>query len=476
MSNYISKRKQALNVFINTFILSLNMIFISCSSGIVDDIPSTPANEPPAFLGYKVSTQAKILGPDYWKNTGVLADLMIVAYQKPIGTRTRYNTFLNQLACGDFNNDGWIDIFNPGASYNGVQGGLAFLIWNPSKKIFEEQNLLKDQTITSFDGNKVKTIPFYFNNDDYVDLILFTEEDEGNFFYSPKKLKLLLSDGTGKYEVMDISHISPEISAGGGDVGDLNGDKIPDLILTYGSAFKILWGKSSSPYFQYSSTPMFSYPIVNLIGGQIVNFTNDNGFGETCSQCMENNIYDVSIVDINKDGWNDLVFQQPEFNNDPNNVAYNRILINKGSGRFNNSSVIKLPKFDTASTKTISQEDYIFDDINGDGKLDIIALNEEEYKSWNIFVYLQKSSGDFELKKDWIQYTINSTRKGFWKAQLIYYDFNKDGLKDISYLDAADNGESKYKSVFIRKGNAFVEEDFYQYDTYAKSVMQKINY
>ena len=438
-------------------------------------ITPTPTDPLASFQGYKVDPQAKLLGTDYWENTEVLMDLMVVAYQTPYGTRNRYNTFLIQMACGDFNNDGWIDVFNPGASYNGIQGTMTFLIWNPTKKIFEEQNLFKDQSIKSFDGNKVKTIPVYFNNDDYVDMILFTAEDEGNFYYSPKKLKLLLSDGQGKYEITDIAHISPEISATGGDIGDLNGDKIPDLVLSYGAAFKILWGTTSAPYFKVSPSPLFAFPIVNLVGGTIVRFTNDNGFGELCPSCIENTVNDVSIVDINNDGWNDLILQQSEIN-DPNNVSSSRILLNKGGGKFNNSSVIKLPKFDNTSKQTISQEDYQFDDLNGDGKMDIIALNQVEYKTWNIFVYLQNSSGGFEVNKDWIQYSINSPRKGFWKSNLIYRDFNKDGLKDITYLDDGDNGDTKFKSVFIRKGNQFIEEDFYKYDPYAKSVMSKINY
>jgi hypothetical protein len=428
------------------------------------------------FNGYRVNPNARELGTDYWENTEVMMDLIVVAFQKPYGSRKRYNTFLNQLCAGDFNNDGWIDVFNPGASFNGIQGSMSFLIWNSSKKLFEEQNLFKDPSVNSFDGNKVKTIPLYLNSDDYVDMILFTAEDEGNFYYAPKRLKLLISDGQGKYSVTDITHLNPEISATGGDVGDLNGDKIPDLVLTYGSAFKILWGISSPPYFQVGQFPLFSFPIVNLIGGTIVRFQNNNGFGETCDACIENGINDVTIADINKDGKNDLIFQQSELSDDPKNIFYNKVLINKGGGRFNESGIIKLPKFNSQSIKTISQEDYIIDDLNGDGRQDIIGVNQEEYKGWNIFVYLQNTIGGFDLKKDWVQYTINIPRIGNWKSQLIYRDYNQDGIKDISYLDDGDNGETKFKSVFIRKGNQFIEEDYYKYDPYAKSIMQKIVY
>lgn len=477
--NFIPLNKQYNMILkrLSTLIILLLLLTFSCSQENIEPqtppAPPTPIDPLASFQGYKVSPLAKSLGTDYWQNTEVPMDLMVVAFQKPVGSRPRYFTFLSQLTCGDFNNDGWIDVFNPGASYDGIQGSMTFLIWNPVKKIFEEKNLLQDQTITSFEGNKSKTIPLYLNEDGYVDLILFTLEDEANPVYNPKKIKLLISNSQGKYDVTEISHMTPEISAEGGVVGDLNGDNLPDLVLSSGSWFKILWGITSPPYFQSAPIPFFSYPIVNLIGGTIVNFPNDNGFGETCPTCMENSVNDVSIFDINKDGWNDLILQQSEGNTIP---GTSKILINQGKGRFNDSGIIRLPKFDDASSKIINNEDYRFDDLNGDGKMDIIALNQMEYKTWNIYVYLQNSSGGFEIKKDWIQYSINNPRKGFWKAQLIYKDFNRDGLADITYLDDGDNGETKYKSVFIRKGNQFIEEDFYQYDPYAKSIMGKIVY
>lgn len=423
------------------------------------------------FPGYKVDPNAKQLGKEYWENLTVLRDLIVVSFQQPYGSRTRYSTFLNQLVCGDFNNDGWIDVYNPGATYDGIQGSMAFLIWDPLKKTFEEKNLLKDKSITSFDGNKAKIIPEYINSDNYVDLVLFTTEDEGNRSYSPKRIKLLISDGGGQYEVVEVDHISPAISAEGGDIADLNGDKIPDLVLTYGSVFKILWGQNSPPYFKTSTSPIFPAPIVNLFGGAPVYFTNDNGFGESCLSCIENNVNDVSIFDINKDGWNDLVLQQTEIDTDLSNGFSTKILLNKGSGKFNNSSIVRLPHFNANSTKAINQEDYRFDDLNGDGKIDIIVVNQVEYRSWNIFVYLQNSSGGFDINYDWIQYSINTQRKGFWKPNLIYQDFNGDGKKDICYLDDSDNGEISSKSVFIRTGNKFIETDYYQFDDYAKGLL-----
>ena len=61
------------------------------------------------FPGYKVDPNAKKLGRDYWKNTGVMSDFYTAFFQKPLSTGqgAKYGTFLVTMMCGDFNNDGW---------------------------------------------------------------------------------------------------------------------------------------------------------------------------------------------------------------------------------------------------------------------------------------------------------------------------------------------------------------------------------
>ena len=61
------------------------------------------------------------------------------------------------------------------------------------------------------------------------------------------------------------------------------------------------------------------------------------------------------------------------------------------------------------------------------------------------------------------------------KVWIIYFDFNGDGLPDISYIDPHNywNNSLSRKSVFIRTGNQYVEDDFYKYDPYANSIKPK---
>ena len=71
-------------------------------------------------MGYKVAANARQLGFEYWYHgTGVMPDLITAIFQKPYNGRSKHGTFFSGVVCGDFNNDGWVDVFNAGASYNG---------------------------------------------------------------------------------------------------------------------------------------------------------------------------------------------------------------------------------------------------------------------------------------------------------------------------------------------------------------------
>jgi hypothetical protein len=103
-----------------------------------------------------------------------------------------------------------------------------------------------------------------------------------------------------------------------------------------------------------------------------------------------------------------------------------------------------------------------------------VYKNPPRFAPWDIYAYIQQKDGSFIIDKTIFTYTINSVRQGGWKPRLVYFDFNGDGKKDISYKDAADNGELKSKSVFIRTGNKFIETDYFQFDPYAKSIKSLI--
>ena len=46
--------------------------------------------------------------------------------------------------------------------------------------------------------------------------------------------------------------------------------------------------------------------------------------------------------------------------------------------------------------------------------------------------------------------------------------------KDVGYIDGADNGQIKYKSVFIRTNDKFIEDNLSKYDSYASTLINKM--
>ena len=85
------------------------------------------------FNGYKVASNARQLGTEYWSNTGVMGDLVIAAFQTGVN-RNNFGTFFDGFAYGDLNNDGFVDVFNPGQFYIQTQAKFSFLLWNNQTK------------------------------------------------------------------------------------------------------------------------------------------------------------------------------------------------------------------------------------------------------------------------------------------------------------------------------------------------------
>lgn len=161
-----------------------------------------------------------------------------------------------------------------------------------------------------------------------------------------------------------------------------------------------------------------------------------------------------------------------------------KILINQGPTASNKNkfipntdtdkdNVITLPYFN--SRKNAQAIDYVVDDVNSDGKLDIIALLFEGIYGWSVGLYFQKSDGTFTNNSDKIVYTMNPDRtRQPWKTAIVLNDFNDDGKKDI-YLQShlVDRGqkpcfEIMNKPVFVREGDGFREMNLYETNDYYK--------
>ena len=474
--------------------LSISVTSKSNASNTLNKSISVINNFLSRFQGYKVDQVAlalskqKNFGRDYWRNSGLMMDLIINVFQKPLATnkfaveQNFWGGALQAITTGDFNNDGWIDVFNAGGAYAGNGSSFAFLIWDPIKKSFYDTTLLNDKSFKTFGGNRHTCVPIYLNDDNYVDIVIYDNGDEGIPNSPDEPIRIILSDGKGMYDLKQIETSEKERpiwKKEHGDVGDLNEDGIPDLVIVSNQFVYIYWGKKDFPFFTVDKHVTFV--------GDVQNFGSkaNNGFGDVVSG-VAGSAFTARIIDINKDNKNDILIGTSELHFDKyayGNTQQQRLIINQGKGRFNNNGIIKLP-FNYANDNIITMiQDCLTDDLNGDGLLDIVALTSQNdatknfnWAPWDILVYIQQKDGSFVIDRTYFEYNINNPRKGNWKKYLIYYDYNGDGKKDISYTDDAGglkrdgNATIVTKSIFVRTGNKFIETDFYQFDPYANSI------
>ena len=458
------------------------------------------------FMGYKVAGNARQLGADYWtRGTGVMSDLIVQTFQptnfypNSFGYQNNaINAGFAQATCGDFNNDGFIDVFTPGAA---PSLNFSFLIWNSASKIFEPKNLFNDKSFSKIMATS-QVIPIYLNDDNYVDLVVIGDGETPNTSppWPNDPVMLILSDGKGGYDYKKIETNESDIFNGGitpnkfgGDIADLNNDGIVDLFLACGPYTYIYWGVKGFPFFKKDGNAAFASQIKDI------GVLNNNSFGEKCYTC--GNASSGLIFDLNNDKQNDILYMGNEGDvlvlPTKNDTSYNKVLISQGGGRFNSKSPVYLPMNDL---KKISENlDYIVDDLNGDGLKDIITSSHEQFDfsklvnnnkpifASGFYVYIQQKDGTFKIDNTYFQYASNyitRTNNPWGKKALQYYDYDGDGRKDISYIDASNGDEfgafnvstmsgsrSTVKTVFIRQGNQFVEKDYYLFDPYAKSIL-----
>ncbi len=212
----------------------LFLFLFSCKKDVITTVVVPPIDNN-VFTGYKVNPNAKQLGRNYWENIPIPADLMLSVFQTSLKSNNGHTEIETEaVSFGDFNLDGYIDIFNTGGSHNGPYTGFTFLIWNPTFKIFEQKNLFNDKSFNVIGGNPNKIIPIYLNGDDYVDFIIFDNGDEDIPNSPNEPIRYVLSDGKGGYDLklIETNESEPETWSRkyGGNIGDVDGDGIPDLI------------------------------------------------------------------------------------------------------------------------------------------------------------------------------------------------------------------------------------------------------
>ena len=420
------------------------------------------------FQGYKVNSNAKQLGRNYWGNITISAELMLSVFQTSLKAITGHTEIETEsVSFGDFNLDGYIDIFNAGGSHNGPFTGFTFLMWNPLTKIFEQKNLFNDKSFAIIGGNPTTIIPYYLNDDNYVDFIIFDSGDEDIPNSPNEPVRYVLSDGKGGYDLKSIETNESEPDHGhrkaGGDIGDIDGDGIPDMVIPCNSLLYIYKGIKDYPYF--TTTNRIKY--IESSWSRIANL--NNKYDIVASE-FTNQVFGVKIIDFDKDGKNDII----TIGKEDSTGLRQRILLNTGGSwgsNFSKLNLVKLPERIAGKNYEV-QDNYIVD-IDNDGDYDIIELGHElNFTNWSLYNYKQNSINNYQVSD--IDVNVHSASK------LIYNDYNNDGIKDIGFRESMGDikipkaSNSIYnKKVYIKEGNSFVKKSIYDFDLYAKSIAEK---
>jgi len=446
-----------------TYSLSVTVSSKSTPSNALNKSISVVNNPLGRFMGYKVDVTLKAKDEiNYWRDCGVVWDVIMFKFGQPI-SGTQWSGFMPQLIAGDFNKDGWIDIFNPGTGSFGskVFDNLQWLIWNPQLKTYESSNLFNNKSFKSFGGNQRRSIAYDINKDGYTDIVVLDHGDDVVNTNPLQPIRIVLSDGKGGYDLKDLNNITPTLKYNhSGDIADLNKDGYPDLVVGTGDMY-IAWGIPTYPYFGSNVT------YFNIWDN---NNQNKGGGG----------VYNIKVADVNKDGWLDIIEGSNENNKATSTylpfTLSSRILYNQGNGKFDNNAITFLPFYMESSLNN----DFRILDFDGDGLNDILCTGSVNYDDFFFHLYIQNKDGSFSMDNSKITYNINSQRHSgnpgsSWKPWLILHDFNGDGQTDFSYIDPHNywNKSLTKKSVFIRTGNQFIEDDIYKYDVFLNSIKPK---
>lgn len=225
-----------------------------------------------------------------------------------------------------------------------------------------------------------------FNRDKIADLMFVAEDDQTHEYYLGKR------DGT----FIDVSERLPTKSeANGLDVGDVNGDGLPDVIIGNSG--------SKAQNFLWVNNPQKP--------GYFIDHTT-NGL-----PAHEDQTQAVKLVDLNSDGALDVVVG--------NEVPPNRLYFNDGRGKFTERSE-KLELSVPLHTR-----DVLVFDANGDGHTDILFVNltsngGEWDKDPTARLLINDGRGNF---KDETLKRIPAQKLSSYSGAII--DFNHDGHSDI---------------------------------------------
>jgi len=269
-----------------------------------------------------------------------------------------------------------------------------------------------------------------FNRDGKPDIFVADHGYDASPFDGATNL-LLLSNADGTYS--DRSSTLPQVPdfTHNVAVGDIDGDGFLDIYV--GNVFG---SRRIGPYF--------------LMGGPNGSFTQSTAGLPTTLVNLSERYHVSSLVDVNGDGFPDLVLGVTGYDT-PDNV----VLINDGTGDFTKRPRIVLPRGAFGAVSTV--DDIVPMDVNGDGRPDLLVLSTQSAALQDQGAALQllmNRDGSSFVDESATRLGPNASRtNGGWWVFLRIVDINGDGLPDIFATGSVRDPTLSVPMVWLNKGN-----------------------
>jgi len=224
-----------------------------------------------------------------------------------------------------------------------------------------------------------------FDSDGDVDVIFINQGGFGHEYYK--------NDGNGNFS---IAGFLPATNGGAIAIGDINNDNFLDIIL--------------------GNVEEVNFCMINNGDGTFTNETNIRLPGTVRSTDH------ILLEDIDTDGDLDLFFA---------NRDGNQILINDGTGVFEDQSIQRLPQGVEMDTRKAC-----FGDVNNDGKPDLFLANVQfnSDKNSQNRIYINESNGFFaDLTTSLLPQAPNQT------TNAAFHDIDQNGTLDLFITNVLEN-------------------------------------
>jgi hypothetical protein len=328
-------------------------------------------------------------------------------FQNPVNSSgTSSQIPYSGAVAADFNGDGKLDV-----ATGNVSGGVFVLLGDGAGKL---------SAPTTFGSNKWLAFPNQIaavdlNGDRKLDLVALDGEGD--------KVTVLLGNGNGTFQTGSSYTLNSAVALTANSllVTDLNGDGIPDMVVTHETG-----------------------SLLHAVPGTISVFTGigDGTFQTSVDYNPTGQVnYSVAAADFNGDGFPDLVFVSQSPQSAPTQVG---LMFGTATGTFSTPLL-----YNTGVSNPIGAPQFgpqVLADFNGDGILDLAVLSNPVganplANGNNLLIALGNGDGTFQPPT-----TYQTANGALWMS---VGDFNNDGKPDLVVA----NGFAQTVIVFLNNGD-----------------------